>query len=194
MAVLYSVSAGTPAASAAHAVLPNGPVAQPMQAMPDSDRVFLKMDGIEGDVTEKGQEGALEVLSFSFGGSQAGTQASGGGGGTGKVHMQDFSFTTKVSKATPGLFLRCANGEHIKSAVLTARKAGGGQQEYLVVTMKDVLISQYQMGGSSNSQIPLEEVKFSYGSIEVKYTPPSAGGPDAAPVSAFYDLTSERDG
>jgi hypothetical protein len=28
-------------------------------------------------------------------------------------------------------------------ATLTVRKAGGGQQEYLVVTMSDVLISSY---------------------------------------------------
>ncbi len=39
---------------------------------------------------------------------------SGGGGGAGKVQMQDIHFGATVSKATPKLFLFCADGEHVE--------------------------------------------------------------------------------
>ena len=35
----------------------------------------------------------------------------GGGGGAGKVAMQDFSFTMSVNKASPKLLLACATGQ-----------------------------------------------------------------------------------
>jgi len=39
-----------------------------------------------------------------------------GGGGAGKVSVQDFNFTMHVNKASPKLFLACATGQHIKEA------------------------------------------------------------------------------
>ncbi len=70
--------------------------------------------------------------------------ASGGGGGAGKVTMQDFNFVMNVNKAAPKLFLACATGEHIKNAVLICRKAGKDQQEFMKFTFSDVLVSSYQ--------------------------------------------------
>ncbi len=88
---------------------------------------FLKIDGVEGESQDAKHKNEIQVLSFSFGESQAGTMAFGGGGGAGKVQMQDFHFMMNVNKASPKLFLKCATGEHIKNAVLTARKAGKDQ-------------------------------------------------------------------
>ena len=65
--------------------------------------------------------------------------------------MQDFHFTMSTNKASPKLFLACANGEHIKSAKLTCRKAGKDQQDYLKVTFTDLLVSQFQTNGDANA-------------------------------------------
>src|SRR5437660_875330 len=102
---------------------------------------FLKIEGIEGESADAKHKAEIQVLSFSFGANQAGTHAFGGGGGAGKVQMQDFHFMMNVNKATPKLMLACASGEHIKSAILVCRKAGKEQQEYLKVTFTDLLIS-----------------------------------------------------
>jgi type VI secretion system secreted protein Hcp len=88
---------------------------------------FLKIDGVDGESQDSRHQGEIELLSFSWGESQAGNVAHGGGGGAGKVSMQDFHFTMRLSKASPKLMLSCASGQHIKSAVLTLRKAGGEQ-------------------------------------------------------------------
>ena len=108
---------------------------------------FLKIDGIQGESKADKHKDEIDIQSFSWGATQSGTFAVGGGGGAGKVSMQDFHFTMPDNKASPALFLACAQGDHIKSAILTCRKAGKEQQEFLKVTMSDILVSSFQTGG-----------------------------------------------
>ena len=128
---------------------------------------FLKLDGIEGESADAKHKNEIDVESWSIGASQGGTMAYGGGGGAGKVQMQDFNFSMKVNKASPKLFLACATGEHIKSAILTSRKAGKEQQEFLKITMSDVLVSSIQQGGQGSSDvIPMEQISLNFAKIE----------------------------
>jgi type VI secretion system secreted protein Hcp len=63
--------------------------------------------------------------------SQSGTTHMGGGGGAGKVNVQDLSLTKYVDKASPNLVMATCNGKHYKEALLTVRKAGEKPIEYL---------------------------------------------------------------
>ena len=47
--------------------------------------VFLKIADIPGESADSKHKGEIDVLSYSFGASQTGTMAYGGGGGAGKV-------------------------------------------------------------------------------------------------------------
>ncbi len=143
---------------------------------------FLKIDGIPGESTDKSHTNEIDLESWSWGESNSGSSASGGGGGAGKVNMNDFSFSMKVCKASPKLFLNCANGAHIKSALLTCRKAGTEQQEYLKITFSDLLISSYQTGGSTGAEVPSESITFNFGKIEVSYAPQKPDGKLDSPV------------
>lgn len=147
---------------------------------------FLKIDGVEGESTDGRHGGEIEILSFSWGETNAGTWTRGAGGGAGKVSMQDFHFTMAMNKASPSLFLKCATGEHIKQAVLMARKAGGDQQDYLKVTLTDVIITSYQTGGSGD--VPVDSFSLNFAKIEFEYKPQKADGTLDAPVKAGYDL------
>lgn len=152
---------------------------------------FLKIDGIEGESTDAMHKGEIEILSWSWGETNTGvmSRAGGGGGGAGKVNIQDFHFTTVMSKASPKLFEACATGQHIKEAVLIARKAGGDQQEYLKITLTDVLISSYQTGGSSgDGGIPIDSFSLKFAKIEFEYKPQRPDGSLDTPVKTGYDL------
>jgi type VI secretion system secreted protein Hcp len=150
---------------------------------------FLKIDGIQGESHDAKHKNEIELSSFSWAENQTGTQASGGGGGAGKVRMADFRFTMRVCKASPKLMLACANGEHINKAVLTCRKAGKEQQEYLKFTFTDVLISSYQVGGPHEGvALPSAQVSFNYGKIEMEYREQKTDGTLAAPTQAGWDL------
>jgi len=148
---------------------------------------FLKLDGISGESKDSKHKGEIEVLSFSFGETQSGSGA-GGGGGAGKVQMSDFSFTARISKASPQLFLHCAQGKHIKQAFLTARKAGGSQQEYLKIKLNDVLVSSYALGGSEAEVEPHDVFSLKFVKISYDYAPQKADGSLDAPIHAGWDL------
>ena len=154
---------------------------------------FLKLDGIEGESTDHKHKNEIELESWSWGATQAGTHAFGSGGGAGKVSMQDFHLTMKVNKASPKLMLSCATGTHIKKAILFARKAGGEQQEYLTVTMTDLLVSSYQTGGSAQgSSVPVDQISLNFAKIEFEYKPQDATGKLGAPIKTGWDLKTNK--
>jgi type VI secretion system secreted protein Hcp len=154
---------------------------------------FLKIEGIEGESADAKHKGEIDLHSFSWGESNAGTFSVGGGGGAGKVSMQDLHFTMKINKASPKLFLACAAGEHIKKATLTCRKAGKDQQEFLKYDLSDILISSYQTGGSSGgSEIPMDQISLNFSKIEMGYKEQKADGTLGGEVKAGWDVKANK--
>ncbi len=145
---------------------------------------FLKVDGIDGESMDDKHKNEIEVARFVWKENQSGTFAQGAGGGAGKVAMSNFDFVMRTNKSSPKLMLACATGQHIKEATLTCRKAGGGQQEFYKITMKDVLVSRYLTGSdgspSENGQtevtaggydegVPTDLVSLNFAKIECEY-------------------------
>jgi len=150
---------------------------------------FLKLDGIDGEATDAKNKNSIDVESWSWGESQSGTHSAGGGGGAGKVSMQDFHFVMKINKSSPKLMLACATGQHIKKAVLTCRKAGGKQEDFLVMTFSDLLVSSYQTGGSGHSDIvPTDQISLNFSKIEFEYKPQDSTGKVGSPIKTGYDI------
>jgi len=134
---------------------------------------FMKIDNVDGESKDKKYVNWIELESWSWGASQAGTQAFGGGGGSGKVSMQDFHFTKKIDKSTFALLEHCATGKHFNSCKMIARKAGGTQQDYMVVEMKQVLVGSYNTGGqgaAGGGDLPMEQVSMNFAEIEITYS------------------------
>jgi type VI secretion system secreted protein Hcp len=150
---------------------------------------FLKIDGIKGESQDDKHKEEIQLESWSFGESNAGTFSHGGGGGAAKVNMQDFHFVKRADKAGPKLFLACASGEHIKSAILTCRKAGKVQQEYLKVTLGDLLISSYNVSGQAQSNVvPMEEIALNFATIKIEYKEQKADGTLGGSTVAEFNL------
>ncbi len=126
---------------------------------------FLKIDGIDGGSTDQQYLKWIDVLSFSWGVNNAGSiVAAGSGGGAGKVHVHDFSFTKSTDVASPKLFTSAAQGSHFQKAVLTCRKAGadGAVSEFLKITFSDILIASFVDGGHVTDDTPLDQVSLSF--------------------------------
>lgn len=150
---------------------------------------FLKVDGVDGESQDSKHAKEIDLESWSWGESQSGGHATGGGGGAGKVSMQDFHFVMKVNKSSPKLLLACATGEHIPKAVLTCRKAGKEQQEFLKITLTDLLVSSFQTGGSGSGDIiPTDQISLNYSKIEYEYKGQKPDGTLDGAVKAGFDL------
>lgn len=153
---------------------------------------FLKIDGIEGESPDSKHKNEIEVMSWSWGETQHGASGQGGGGGAGKVQMQDFHFVSKSNKATPKLMLACADGEHIKKAVLTCRKAGKEQQEYYLITLSDLLVSSFQTGGSEGGILPTDQVSLNFSKVEFEYKEQKPDGTLGGAIKAGYDVKANK--
>lgn len=156
---------------------------------------FLKLDGIQGESQDKTHKNEIEISSFSWGAANTGTALVGGGMGSGKVQFQDFHFVMTVNKSSPKLMLSCANGEHIKSGILTCRKAGKDQQEYLKVTFTDVLVSSFQTGGSGGATVlPLDQISLNFTKVEFEYKEQKPDGSLGGSVKTHYDIKHQEGG
>lgn len=156
--------------------------------------MFLKIDGIPGESTDAKFQKEIVLESFSWGESNTGAHAGGGGAAAGKVSMQDFHFTARVSIASPKLMLACASGQHIKDAVMSVRKAGEqkeGTGVFLTYTFQGVVITSVQEGGD-RSDIPLDAVSFAFQKIDVMYKEQNAAGGLGATSEFAWDLAANR--
>jgi type VI secretion system secreted protein Hcp len=156
--------------------------------------IFAKIGTIKGESRDAKHKDEIEVLSWSWGVSQTGTTSSGGGGGKGKASFHDFNFTHHVDKASPVLMKACATGEHIKDATVTVRKAGKGQQEYLVITMKDVLVTSVSTSVSAEGDATMEGVSLAFAKVDLVYKPQKPDGSLDAGVHFKYDLKANKEG
>lgn len=131
--------------------------------------MFMKIETVTGESVDKTHAGEIDVLAWSWGASQSGTTHQGGGGGSGKVSVQDLSFTKYVDSSSSVLLKGVCEGTHFDKAKLTVRKAGGTPVEYIIIEMKEVIITSLSTGGSGgedrlteNVTLNFAEVKFSY--------------------------------
>jgi len=154
---------------------------------------LLELDGIKGESNDSKHKGLIEIESFSWGVSNSGSHAAGGGGGAGKASFQDLHFTTKVNKASPNLMVHCATGKHIKKGKLIVRKHGGDQQEYYIIELEDMLISGYQSGDAAGGDsIPTDQFSLNFAKVKFDYKPQKADGSLDAAVSHGYDLKANK--
>src|SRR6266550_779203 len=104
--------------------------------------MLIKIGDVPGESTIDGKKGWVDVLSWSFGASQAATGGGGGGSGAGKVQIQDLTFTKYTDKSSATLFKYCCDGTHVDQVQLVIRKAGGkAPLEYLKVNLAQVLVT-----------------------------------------------------
>ena len=155
---------------------------------------FLKITGIDGESKDQKHKGDIEIMSWSFGHTQQGTEAGGGGGGAGKVLAGDFHFVMKVSKASPKLFLAVATGEHFKTAIIVARKAGKEQQEYLKWTFTDLLVTSFNTGGSGGGGdvVPTDQISMNFAKCEVEYKEQNEDGSLGGSTKAGYHYKEQH--
>jgi type VI secretion system secreted protein Hcp len=152
---------------------------------------FLQITGIAGESTDAKHKGWLDVESWTWGETNPVTAPAGSGAGAGKVQLQDFHFTTGVSKASPALFLACASGQHMKEAKLAAVKAGAMQQEFLTWTFSDVLVTGYQTGGAAGDLVT-DSVSLAFSTVKVEYKAQKADGSLDAAVTAGWDAKANK--
>ncbi|MCV2363366.1 type VI secretion system tube protein Hcp [Paucibacter sp. DJ1R-11] len=150
---------------------------------------FLKFDGVDGESTHIDHPGEIELLNWSWGVKSANGGAPGVATGPGKTSPGDFVFSHMYDKASPLLAKHCASGKFCKVLKLSARKSGDGQKDFLLITMKDVLLTSVSPAAHAGGEI-LEEVHCTYRDIEFSYKPADKSGGLGAAVMFGWNVTT----
>ena len=150
--------------------------------------MFMNMGAITGESKDKAHKDEIDVLAWSWGMSQSGTFHTGGGGGAGKVDIQDLSYTKWVDCASHNLMLMCSNGSHIPEVKLTVRKAGKDPLEYIIITMFKVMVTSVSTGGSSGEEQLTENVTLNFAQVKFDYIKQKDDGSGEAAKTYHWDV------
>jgi len=158
--------------------------------------MYLEIDGIKGESTDKTNKDKIEVMSWShsFNQPQSPVRSTAGGGTVERANHSDFNFTKYLDIATPELLKHNWRGDHIKKATLTCYRDGGkgGVVAYLKVTMDEVIISNVAISGGAGD-IPVENISLSYGKVTYEYDPQDEkSGKKAGAKPASHDLKTNE--
>jgi type VI secretion system secreted protein Hcp len=152
--------------------------------------MFIKIGDVKGESTDSAHKGEIDILSWSLAAAQQGTSGSGGGSGAGKVQIHDLVLTKYIDNASPTLFQMCCDGTHIKKCILTVRKAGGKQLEYLTIALDNSMVASIETGGKSGDDRLTETIRLNFAKIGMQYKPQVDGGAGGAGNSKGWDLTA----
>jgi type VI secretion system secreted protein Hcp len=158
--------------------------------------MFLMVKGakhglIKGESQDDQHKGEIEILSWSWG-MQA-RPSLGGGSASGKATINDLRIVKKVDSASTALMGALRTNEQIQKAVLTLRKAGKSQVEYMKVTIEQGRVTSLTVDGGdpAGTADVVERVSFSFNKIEVEYVPQGKDGQPQGGMT-FSDQWSDQ--
>lgn len=157
--------------------------------------IYLKVDGIKGDVTAKGYEDQIELESMSFGVSRDVSMEAGNirNRETGLPYIQSIACSKVLDSSTPMLLQNALTGAASRSAEISIVRSGdgGGIVEVGKIILEEAMMSDYNFNGVINSK-PAESLSISFSKIEVDFAGADSAGKNGSNVKVGYDLTTAR--
>ena len=141
--------------------------------------MFIKFDGVDGEVQSGNYRGWCNALSFSQGQSLPDGIITGPTRQRGNVVFEDIVVIKELDKASPKLAEAVCKGKAFPKVEihLTTTSTDAGNVTYYAYELKNVLIVGYRIGGSGYSEhVPTEKISLSFEEIKVTYTEFDEGG------------------
>ena len=159
---------------------------------PEQTGIFMSIDDnvIKGEVISNSHKDWIELLSWSEGSSNSGSTHIGGGGGTGRLNIQDVSISKYVDSSSPLLRLALAEGRYFTEVKIDIIKSCGSGRNYTqyAITLTPALLTSVSAGGSGGEGRLTENASINFSRIETMYTPV---GPDCrleTPIYSYQDI------
>lgn len=141
---------------------------------------FLKLDSerggaIRGESKDQDHKDEIDVVSWSWGLSVPTSVA---GQRKARATIHQINVRKRIDSASTALMAAAANNDKLKTAVLTARRAGGGQVDFLRVTLRNAYLTSVDVAGTGGEQGTgtIEDLKLAFENIRVEYFPQGADG------------------
>lgn len=150
--------------------------------------IYMKIEGIDGDVTAEGHDKWIEVLSFHWVvsrniGTPTGRAAE---RETAAPSISDVVVTKYMDKSSPHLFTEACVGKGKKVEIHLCKTAADKLETYMEYTLTNALVSNYRV--ETSGERPIESVGLNFTKVETKYIPWKPDHTADSPIPAGYDL------
>ncbi|MGH7335807.1 MAG: Hcp family type VI secretion system effector [Candidatus Rokuibacteriota bacterium] len=180
----------------------------PAASASPSLHIFLQLNGIAGESTDKQFPQQIEVLSYEQNVTQTIIRMGGGGMAAGRPEFPDVRFRKVLDRASPELLLACASGQRFETATFSFRRLAPARPALYTVTLGAVLITAVTQIAGAGAHYPLsfvaldtgddraallDEVALAYERIEWTYQPLGKDGTASGPpVATGWDIAGSR--
>jgi type VI secretion system secreted protein Hcp len=156
--------------------------------------IYVKYDGIDGEVTQQGHEKWIEVHSFQFGvgrgistpvGSAKNRESS-------APSVSEVVITKEMDSASTELFKQSTAGADGKKVEIVFFSTGDPGTTYAQYTLEDTLISGYSV--SSGSDRPIESISLNFTKVMFEMTSHDDKNKAESPIRVSYDLATAKSG
>ena len=147
--------------------------------------IFLKIPGIDGEVTAIGHENWIQVYSYSSGLVHPYTV---GQPGTTPPSFSDISIQKPLDKASPRIYLAVATAEVFTSGTLEVVESATN----IVLTRIDLtnmVLTSASTGGAYGGGVPVESVSMAFSKIKWTYNRIGPAGGIIETITTQWDLT-----
>ena len=121
--------------------------------------ITVSVDGLNCSTTLG--SGVFPALSWTFAASEA-VSNTGSGGSAGKPVLSTVNVTKRADSCSPRLFNDVVTGRRVKTVTIVQENT---RSEIFTVTLSNVIISSYQIGGDQSGELPTEQISFTFSSI-----------------------------
>lgn len=156
--------------------------------------IYLKVDGIDGTVTQDGYEKWIEVGSLQWGSGRGiatpvGATANREGG---QASVSEVTVTKEMDSSSPSLFTASVAGDAGKEVKIHLVTTSDPGRTYVEYTLENSLLSGYSV--SSGGDRPSESISINFTKIEFKFNPLESDNSEGDPITVSYDLSTGKTG
>ena len=158
---------------------------------------FLKTDQIKGAASAQNHKDWIEIDSFDFGTSHSIHTKTGieFDRQVGSHNISELVLTKKLDSSSPYLFQYACTSKPVGNVTFDACNSADGSNNYLRYTLKNVLISHYDISGAEtidNNSKPMETIHLNFTSLEMQYTAYDEHNRAQSPIASGYDLSTRK--
>ena len=150
---------------------------------------FMKIEGIEGDVTAKGHENWIQIDKIELHIERTLSAEPGRISDRERTRptLSEITIHKKMDRTSPLLFSESCVGKAKEELLIDICQTNNTLSAYMQYNLSNVIVSYYQVNHENNHQ-PIETIRLSYDRIEMKYTPYDDQNKPCSPIPAGYDL------
>jgi type VI secretion system secreted protein Hcp len=136
---------------------------------------------IKGESQSEGHADEIVVHGWTWGMTQqvAAAMPTGGGGSARQAgnrrSLKTLVVFKTLDKATTSLMAVLANNDAVRTATLTMRKSGEGQQDFFKIKLSDARVVDLDYEADAQANV-MERVTFAFAKAEFEYRPQSGRG------------------